>query len=96
MIRSVGLVRGTWADASLCNAKKYSVGNLVFWISSILIGGKTLSMKTLFPGRMKQFSSSVEGFSSGWAGLVEKGAGCLQMVRRDHVQHRCQLCDKAW
>ena len=62
------------ADTSICSATKYSVEYSSCMVSGVVITGKTLLMKMLFPGRIKQFSSSVDGFSSGLAGLGRTGS----------------------
>ena len=67
------------ADTSLCNATKYSSGNMTSCASSTLLGGRTLSIKTLLQGRMKQFSVSVDGLRSGFAGRgsVERASSSI-------------------
>ena len=73
------------ADTRLCSATKYSMGKSVHLGRVMLIGGRTLSPNTLFPGKTKQFSFSVEGFSSGLAGL-----GTAGRVTPSPVKGRCR------
>ena len=61
-------------DTSLCSATKYSAEYSSCIMSGVVAVGKTLLMKSLFPGRIKQFSSCVEGFSSGLAGVGIAGS----------------------
>ena len=53
---------------TLCKATKYSIGKPGFWTKGALVEGKTLSMNTMLPGRMKQLSLNAEGFNRGLAG----------------------------